>query len=760
MSGEPVVSLELGLEDLDITNEDLNFAELSESLSRVAGNKLVSDALRGKGQQNDNIREQAKDLEVTLRQVEVESIEGYVSESGNLQELHEQILECDGVLDSMEDLLGRFLGDLSEISSEIKHIQKESLNLNVKLKNRKELHEKLSVFADNMQIPPSLIDVVLDSEVNSAEYLTSLQLLHKKLNFLRTSKDAQSSLAFQDVAPELSKLENKAVSKVKAFLLEQFSILRKPKTNIQIQQQNRLLRLKGFVSFIKQHNQVAYSEVRTNYTETVGNVLLSHFRVYLSHVSGLEVRVAAKGDVVGAYEGGSGAGGASGGAVGALSGVSSFFSSMKRGPLGQSPRKSSRSPQDRGKCFELGDRGDVLGKLDESAVVPHVAEAQGLRMPCEQIFRSINKLLLDSSSSEYIFSTEFFRDQKVFQETMGEVVALISEHLENWVQDITDPVGLFLMIRINYAHQLVMQRRRLPCLDSYLDNVNMVLWPKLKLALDNQLQSLNNAQVSLVKQVSGKVVGGRFVVDAKLAKTVEGIAKRFADLLLALTSLNVGFNQGQLERSLERLRTTMEDLLLSLAKGVKQAASGAGVASGVSSSAAFLVRNYGRVLQTLRDGADALSPQGAPGAPAEDEGHGRQTLEHFEDVYTSNVSLYVEEELGAHCGDMIQFVKRLEDALGLGGGAKGLEADKDLAGRILAHFKGSWQDAIQELNRQVHSDFAGVSQALAKEVLKAALTQLLLYYTRFLEVLKQLSPDILKDSVPTPSILYEIKKFK
>ena len=170
----------------------------------------------------------------------MESIEGYVSESGNLQELHEQILECDGVLDSMEDLLGRFLGDLSEISSEIKHIQKESLNLNVKLKNRKELHEKLSVFADNMQIPPSLIDVVLDSEVNSAEYLTSLQLLHKKLNFLRTSKDAQSSLAFQDVAPELSKLENKAVSKVKAFLLEQFSSFLPLLQNIYLQNKGLL----------------------------------------------------------------------------------------------------------------------------------------------------------------------------------------------------------------------------------------------------------------------------------------------------------------------------------------------------------------------------------------------------------------------------------------------------------------------------------------------------------------------------------------
>ena len=258
--------------------------------------------------------------------VQVESIEGYISESGHLQDLHSQILDCDEVLDSMEDMLGRFQSDLSEISSEIKHIQKQSLSLNVKLKNRRELHEKLSKFADNMQIPPTLIDVVLDSEVSSAEYLASLQLLHKKLNFLRSSKDAQNSLAFQDVAPELSKLETKAVSKVKAFLLEQFSILRKPKTNIQIQQQNRLLRLKGFVSFIKQHNQVAYKEIRTNYTETVGNVLLSHFRVYLSHVASLETRVATRNDLVGELAGGSTP---FGGSTNALSGVSNFFSSMK-----------------------------------------------------------------------------------------------------------------------------------------------------------------------------------------------------------------------------------------------------------------------------------------------------------------------------------------------------------------------------------------------------------------------------------------------
>ena len=114
------------------------------------------------------------------------------------------------------------------------------------------------------------------------------------------------------------------------------------------------------------------------------------------------------------------------------------------------------------------------------------------------------------------------------------------------VQDIHDPIGLLLMIRINYFHRLVMQRRRLPCLDAYMDNVNMTLWPKLKLALDNQLQSLNNCQVSLIKHSPGRTSGGagaRFSVDAKLAKHVEGITKRFSDLLLSLVILNQDFNQ-------------------------------------------------------------------------------------------------------------------------------------------------------------------------------------------------------------------------
>lgn len=49
-----------------------------------------------------------------------------------------------------------------------------------------------------------------------------------------------------------------------------------------------------------------------------------------------------------------------------------------------------------------------------------------------------------------------------------------------YVQETFDLVGLLLMIRINYHHQLIMNKRRIPCLDDYLDRTNLLLWPRFK----------------------------------------------------------------------------------------------------------------------------------------------------------------------------------------------------------------------------------------------------------------------------------------
>ena len=70
---EPSVSLDLDLGDLDITNDEIDFALLKEQLERVENHKAIQDALAQVSSSggHKNAKELAKDVDVTLREVEV-----------------------------------------------------------------------------------------------------------------------------------------------------------------------------------------------------------------------------------------------------------------------------------------------------------------------------------------------------------------------------------------------------------------------------------------------------------------------------------------------------------------------------------------------------------------------------------------------------------------------------------------------------------------------------------------------------------------
>jgi len=66
--------------------------------------------------------------------------------------------------------------------------------------------------------------------------------------------------------------------------------LRKPKTNIQILQQNVLLKQKYLVTFLRQHGPEVFQEIRSAYVDTLSRVLSAHFRSYLAALERLQVR--------------------------------------------------------------------------------------------------------------------------------------------------------------------------------------------------------------------------------------------------------------------------------------------------------------------------------------------------------------------------------------------------------------------------------------------------------------------------------------
>ena len=82
------------------------------------------------------------------------------------------------------------------------------------------------------------------------------------------------------------------------------------------------------------------------------------------------------------------------------------------------------------------------------------------------------------------------------------------------------------------------------------------------------------------------------------------------------------------------------------------------------------------------------------------------------------------------------------------------------AAALAKSFSASWRAAIAAANADVLRLFANFVNGV--EVLKQVLTQLLLYYTRFQEIVRKnwpRPPAFAKDIVPTAEILAEIKQY-
>ncbi|XP_042477928.1 vacuolar protein sorting-associated protein 52 A-like [Macadamia integrifolia] len=558
------------------------------------------------------------------------------------------------------------------------------MDMGLKLKNRKVAESKLEKFIEDIIVPPRMVDVIVDGEVND-EYMRTLEVLSKKLKFVQVDPMVKSSIALKGVQPELERLRQKSVSKVFEFVVQKLYALRKPKTNIQILQQNVLLKYKYVILFLKEHGKEVYTEVRGAYIDTMNKVLSAHFRAYIQALEKLQLDIATANDLIGVETRSAG-----------------LFS------RGREPLKN------RSAVFALGDRINILKEIDQPALIPHIAEASSQKYPYEVLFRNLHKLLMDTATSEYLFCDDFFGEESIFYEIFTGPFAVIDEHFNAILPNCYDAIGLMLMIRIIHQHQLIMSRRRIPCLDSYLDKVNIALWPRFKMVFDMHLSSLRNANVKILWEDD---VHPHYVM------------RRYAEFTASLIHLNVG--DGQLELNLERLRMAVDDLLIKLAKMFPKP----------KLQTVFLINNYDMTIAVLKE----AGPEGG------------KTQLHFEELLKSNTAIFVEELLLEHFGDLIKFVKTRASEVPSSTSERPITvADVE---PLVKDFASRWKAAIELMHKDVITSFSNFLCGM--EILRAALTQLLLYYTRLTDCIKRIvdGSTLNKDLVSIASIMFEIRKY-
>jgi len=291
------------------------------------------------------------------------------------------------------------------------------------------------------------------------------------------------------------------------------------------------------------------------------------------------------------------------------------------------------------------------------------------------------------------------------------------DQLNTFLGTCFDAVGLLLMIRLTREHQLIMSRRRVPILDTIFDNITMALWPRFKLVFDLNLQSVKNGK------------GGLSAADTH----PHYVARKYAELAAAIHKLNVGIDNEMHVVNMASFLAEMEKLLDGLSKEVSPA----------KDQTIFLINNFDVISGILKE-----------------RGLQNADTARLEELLGQNTTRFVEEELGAHFADLIKFVREVEPATqAAGGAAPSISYSREDVTGLVKKFASSWQTGIESINGSVMRYFPNHKNGM--EILKHVLTQLLLYYTRFLDIIKKVhGPNAFqKDLVAIPTIMHEIKKY-
>lgn len=307
--------------------------------------KLDEDEVQEILKTGTDLRQYSQQIEKEFSEVENRSISDYIQESQNIASLHTQIGACDDILERMESMLTNFQHVLSNISTEITSLQRKSVSMSVQLTNRQSVRAQLSQFIEDMAVPEEMIAAIMEAPVTEKDFLTHLNQLNHKLSLVKELSFKESA-SVNDVREVLENLKIKAMTKIRAYLLEQIYKFRKPMTNYQVPQ-NAMLKFKFFFEFILSNERQVAQEICSEYVDTMGKIYFSYFKSYSSRLAALQYEEAAsKDDLMGVED-----------------------------TVSKSLFTKTTSLKNKSTVFTIGNRGDVLNQqLEAPILVPHAQQ--------------------------------------------------------------------------------------------------------------------------------------------------------------------------------------------------------------------------------------------------------------------------------------------------------------------------------------------------------------------------------------------------
>ncbi|EFA82021.1 Vps52 / Sac2 family protein [Heterostelium album PN500] len=431
-------------------------------------------------------------------------INTYLSQAEELVHLHKVIESNDLILSEIGDVFKSFDDELQNLIKDMPDTHITTQQLSQALVNRMLVKDSISKVVKKILIPPDLISGINKDDINE-DYINYIEALEHRIESLDDFMSSEAMFA-QDMAYEIDLLKKKASRQVRDFMLKLIISLRKPRTNVQILQHSKLFKYSILNQFIYKYSPLFAIEIKQLYTETVSRIFISYFKSYSTSLAKVYFPIGSKSDVVGWYDnvikgyfGNStkqvDTNKASAFNLNIPNLPNDIWTSIRSEVINEIPEKINQNLLRRSHM--------IIRATDAPLIIPHAAVKNNKKYPLEQIFRSMNILLLDTVCSEYIFTQQWFARPLVSnQETSGiikpifdNIFNMFYENIYQYVSNSFDCLGILISIKLNQIMIELLKERKLsiPCLSSYFYKVDVILWDKFSELFKRNIDSLKLA---------------------------------------------------------------------------------------------------------------------------------------------------------------------------------------------------------------------------------------------------------------------------
>lgn len=724
--------------------------------------------------------------------------------------LSRDISTCRTVLAQLHEMLRGFDADVGGLSGELRHWQTASRELDGQLRQGRAGADVLSQFLEHVVVAPSIATMIQSGPVNSSAFgaaVLELQRVHANCRredpattpWSRGIPVSETPSAGTEQSQLTTALMHVAIQRSRAYLLEQMALLRRPQTNVRLIQVHGMLAhgavLYDFLEDCDESKKIA-PELFAVYIESMSFTIKQLFRTYSQQLLLLDATRSActRTDVIAIDE-----------AV-----LRESVAAHQTAIVTARQNKTSLPP--RVDPFALGQRAvDCVVSGASAPIAVQVAMLQKELYPFERLWGSLLGHLLDAVTNEHVFCRQFFK-RDAFASLFGGTLSLLTEQLENYLFTCYDAICLLLLIKVTHTVRSEARRRTITALDSFLDQVTYLLWPRLKTVMDGHVRSLRQATalslglVSTSSSSSSSTLLSPGGQTAQPSMNTHYVSRRCGEfccsilLILQDTTHDASSNDAPNDTATRNSLTPTGKVSISSGdlgeenKGSIVYNSGSLKRSSASKSHGGggdeAKSAGGKLLQDVSEMMDAFVQ--LMERLAEDHSTQKKrsvflinnldvVVSIFQERRVSGQECtkllellmkyrenFVEEELLTGFSKMIAFIQQTEAHMasvrGRGGGGGSAPADFDVNSSVVESlvldFASHWKAHIDQINRNVLSYFSNFRNGM--EILKHCLTQLLLYYTRFQEIIRKVwkkPAPFAKDLVSTNVILAEIKKY-